>query len=181
LLGRDDDRHVVTIAGSRAGKSSTVLIPNLMRYPGSVVVLDPKGELARACAQQRHKMGQKVFVLDPFGESGVPTSARNPFSELGMGKPEHVSADAAQLADALIIGNNKGPHWTDSANNLVRGIIVFRDVARSIFRGRGVAGSGRGCFERNFSVLFDGERNGMDTKISTVHLGMSAWSGITYR
>jgi type IV secretion system protein VirD4 len=69
VLGRDDDRHVVTVAGSRAGKSSTVLIPNLMRYPGSVLVLDPKGELARATAAARRRMGQRVYVLDPFGET----------------------------------------------------------------------------------------------------------------
>jgi type IV secretory pathway TraG/TraD family ATPase VirD4 len=74
-----------------------------------VLVLAPEGKGARACAQQRHTRGQKAFVLDPFGESGVPTSARNPFSELGMGKPEHFSADAAQLADALIIGKTSRP------------------------------------------------------------------------
>lgn len=122
VLGRDDDRHVVTVAGSRAGKSSTVLIPNLLRYPGSVVVLDPKGELARATAEQRRRMGQRVFVLDPFGETGVRSASHNPFAELGMGRPEHVAADAAQLADALIIGNPRDPHWTDSAKNLIRGI-----------------------------------------------------------
>jgi type IV secretion system protein VirD4 len=33
-----------------------------------------------------------------------------------------VAADAAQLADALIIGNPRDPHWTDSAKNLCRGI-----------------------------------------------------------
>lgn len=115
VLGRDDDRHVVTVAGSRAGKSSTVLIPNLRQYPGSVVVLDPKGELARATIEHRRRMGQKCFVLDPFGETGVPTAAHNPFAELGQGKREHIAADAAQLADALIIGNPKDPHWTDSA------------------------------------------------------------------
>ncbi len=124
VLGRDDDRHVVTIAGSRAGKSSTVLIPNLRRYPGSVVVLDPKGELARATAAHRAKMGQRVFVLDPFGETGVPTASHNPFAELRHGKADHVAADAAQIADALIIGNPRDPHWTDSAKNLVRGIIL---------------------------------------------------------
>ena len=124
LLGRDDDRHVVTVAGTRAGKSSTVLIPNLLRYPGSVVVLDPKGELARATAQRRAALGQRVFVLDPFGESGFRTTSHNPFRELGMGRPEHVAADAAQLADALIIGNPKDPHWTDSAKNLCRGIAL---------------------------------------------------------
>lgn len=126
FLGRDDNRHAVTIAGSQAGKSTTVLIPNLLRYPGSVIVLDPKGELARATAAQRRKLGHRVYVLDPFGETGfpVPTSAHNPFDELGQGPASHIPADAAQIADALIIANNKDPHWTDSARNLIRGIIL---------------------------------------------------------
>ena len=124
LLGRDDDRHIVTVAGTRAGKSSTVLIPNLLRYPGSALVIDLKGELARATAAHRAKMGQRVFVLAPFGESGFKPAHHNPFGELGMGRPEHVAADAALLADALIISNNKDPHWTDSAKNLVRGIAL---------------------------------------------------------
>ena len=143
LLGRADDRHMVTIAGSRAGKSSTVLIPNLWWYPSSVFVLDPKGELARATAAVRRRMGQRVFILDPFGEMDTPSASHNPFSELGMGRPEHVAADAAQLADALIISNNKDPHWTDSAKNLVRGIVLhlldrnpnaatLREVRRSL-------------------------------------------------
>jgi type IV secretion system protein VirD4 len=124
LLGRDDDRHVVTVAGSRAGKSSTVLIPNLLRYPGSVIVLDPKGELARATAKRRQEMGQSVFVLDPFGESGFPSASHNPLDELKTAKPEHVAADAFQLADALIISNERDPHWTDAAKNLIRGIAL---------------------------------------------------------
>lgn len=124
LLGRIDDRHMATVAGNRAGKSSTVLIPNLLSYPGSVVVLDPKGELARATARQRESMGQRVFVLDPFGETGVPSAAHNPLAELGQGRADHVAADAAQLADALIISNNKDPHWTDSAKNLIRGLTL---------------------------------------------------------
>jgi len=124
LIGRDDDRHVVTIAGSRAGKSSTVLIPNLRRYPGSVIVLDPKGELARATAAHRQRLGQRVYVLDPFGETGMASASHNPFDELGHGKASHVAADAAQLADALIIGNPRDPHWTDSAKNLIRGYVL---------------------------------------------------------
>ena len=124
-IGRDDDRHIVTIAGSRAGKSSTVLIPNLLHYPASTVSVDPKGELARATAARRARMGQRTFILDPFNETGLANASYNPFSELGQGRPEHVAADAAQVADALIIPNNKDPHWTDSARNLVRGIILL--------------------------------------------------------
>lgn len=125
LIGRDDDRHLVTVAGSRAGKSSTVLIPNLRRYPGSTIVLDPKGELARATAGHRRRLGQQVFILDPFGETGVLTSSYNPIHELSQARPELVAADAAQFADALIIANNKDPHWTDSARNLMRGIVLY--------------------------------------------------------
>jgi len=57
-------------------------------------------------------------------ETGIATAAHNPFDELGHGKPSHVAADAAQVADALIIANNKDPHWTDSARNLIRGLIL---------------------------------------------------------
>lgn len=137
LIGRDDDRHVVTVAGTRAGKSSTVLIPNLRRYPGSVLVLDPKGELARATAEHRHHMGQRVFILDPFAETGMPSSSHNPFDELGQGRAEHVAADAAQLADAIVIGNPRDPHWTDSGKNLVRGLSLLQlatDPARTTMR-----------------------------------------------
>jgi type IV secretion system protein VirD4 len=41
-----------------------------------------------------------------------------------MGRREHIAADASQLADALIIGNPRDPHWTDSAKNLIRGIAL---------------------------------------------------------
>lgn len=124
LLGVGDDRHTATLANNRGGKSSTVLIPNLLRYPGSMLVLDPKGELARATAAHRIRMGQTVHILDPFGETGAPSASHNPIDELGQGKPQHIAADAAQLADALIISNNKDPHWTDSAKNLVRGLTL---------------------------------------------------------
>lgn len=137
LLGRRDDRHIVTIAGSRSGKSSTVLIPNLRRYPGSSVIIDPKGELARATADHRRRMGQQVYILDPFGETGIPTASHNPFAELGSGNPAHVGADVAQIADALIIGNPRDPHWTDSAKNLVRGVVLHlldREPGRATLR-----------------------------------------------
>lgn len=123
-IGWGDDRHVVTVAGSRAGKSSTVLIPNLLRYPGSALVLDPKGELARATAKVREALGQKVYILDPFGETGQPSARHNPFDELKDSKAEHQAADVALLADALIISQDKDPHWTDSAKNLIRGLTL---------------------------------------------------------
>jgi type IV secretion system protein VirD4 len=123
LIGRDDDRHMVTIAGTRAGKTSTALIPNLLRYPGSVVVLDPKGELAKATAAARQRMGQSVQICDPFGVTGFPSASFNPFASLKGADARVLGADAAQAVDAIIINNAKDPHWTDSAKNLLRGAV----------------------------------------------------------
>ena len=119
-----DDRHVVTLAGSRSGKTRTVLIPNLLNYRGPCVVIDVKGELAKATAKKREQFGP-VRVLDPFDElKGLfPPSGYNVFSELA--KSDLKAADAAQIADALIVDNEKDRHWTDAAKNLLAGIILL--------------------------------------------------------
>src|SRR5689334_11658422 len=53
LIGVHDDRHLLTIAGNRAGKGVSTIIPNLLLYPGSVLAFDFKGELARITANRR--------------------------------------------------------------------------------------------------------------------------------
>lgn len=76
LIGIEDDRHILTVAGSRSGKS-VGLISNLLFYPGSILATDPKGELAEITAQRRAAMGQKIYVLDPFlnGSERYPNTA----------------------------------------------------------------------------------------------------------
>ncbi|HZV20267.1 MAG TPA: type IV secretory system conjugative DNA transfer family protein, partial [Hyphomicrobiales bacterium] len=85
VIGWNDDRHMLTIAGSRAGKGVSLIIPNLIFYEGSAVVIDPKGENARITAGRRGKgtkaagpgLGQSVHVLDPFEVSGEATASFN--------------------------------------------------------------------------------------------------------
>jgi type IV secretion system protein VirD4 len=55
LIGWKDDRHVMTIAGSRAGKGVSLIVPNLLLYEGSALVFDPKGENAKITAGRRGK------------------------------------------------------------------------------------------------------------------------------
>lgn len=103
LIGIEDDRHIMTVAGSRAGKS-VGLAGNLMFYPGSVLVTDPKGELAKLTAERRAAAGQKVYVLEPFKKG--PTriakyrASYNPMDILKRGS-ETFLEDAAQVAEAL--------------------------------------------------------------------------------
>ncbi len=51
----DGDGHLMTVAPTRSGKATTTIIPNLLRYKGSAVVIDPKGELYAATSKWRAK------------------------------------------------------------------------------------------------------------------------------
>lgn len=90
LNGRDIYQHgedsVLTVAPQGSGKSSCLAIPTLLTYPGSVVVTDPKGELAANTAAVRRAMGQRVIILNPFramlaaGGLDLPDDGFNPLS-----------------------------------------------------------------------------------------------------
>jgi len=125
FLGHIDDRPMVTIAGARAGKTSTVLEPNLYLYPGSMLVLDPKGELSRA-APFRRALGHHVHVLDPFGQSGEPSACFNSLAELAPDSWSLVD-DVAAITQALVVddGDTRSRHWNDSARALLMGLILL--------------------------------------------------------
>lgn len=135
LITWNDDRHLLTIAGSRAGKGVSLIVPNLITYEGSVLVVDPKGENAFRTAERRGTgcnasdpgLQQDVHVLDPFRESRVPEkyySSFNPLDGLDANKPEVVE-DIGLFADALITHPDSGErHWTESAQALLRALIL---------------------------------------------------------
>lgn len=130
LIGYMDDRHMLTVAGSRSGKSVGV-ISNLLDYPGSVIAIDPKGELARITRRFRHeRLKQNTIVLDPFSTSGWKTASFNPMAMLDPSLEDSVD-DAGLLADALIIPDGRGQdHWTLSAKNLLHGLILHVATTR---------------------------------------------------
>lgn len=126
-VGYADDRHVVTVAGSRGGKSRAVLLGNLANYPGSMVVIDPKGDLARQTASiRREKHGQRTFIFDPFGVTGESKSARyNPVA--GLIDSPRIQEDAGLIADALIAetDGDRDRHWDETAKQFLIGVILL--------------------------------------------------------
>ncbi len=131
-VGYRDDRHVLVCSGPRSGKGTSILVPNLLLWPGSVVVIDPKGENAVITARRRGKgsaysygLGQKVHLLDPFSEvRGVSDTmydlraSYNPLDQLGPEQPEAVE-DANRIAAALIVEQSKEPFWENAAQGIL--------------------------------------------------------------
>lgn len=123
-VGVGDDRHVITIAGSRAGKGRSAIVPNMLRYSGSVLAIDPKGELALLTAKTRaEKLGQRVCVVDPFGTTGDALkpylTGFNPMADF-----RSPVEDAALITDALVLQEGSDPHWDESARTFIEGVIL---------------------------------------------------------
>jgi len=114
------DKHVLVLASTRSGKGVSLIIPNLLVWPGGVFVLDPKGENARATARCRAAFGQ-VAVLDPWNVSGLPAAGFNPLARLLLAG-DSMPTEAAALAGALVVGEDD--HWNNSARLLLRGLIL---------------------------------------------------------
>lgn len=130
-IGLGDDRHALTIAGSRAGKGRSVVVPTLLGYQGSVLAIDPKGELATITARHRAQvLGQRVFVLDPFGTvTGHAATCRAGFNPMTVLRPDSPTLieDAGLIGDGLVVredGGSKDPHWDESARGFIEGVVV---------------------------------------------------------
>ena len=70
-VGHADDRHILTVAGSRAGKGVSLIVPNLLHWPGSCIAIDPKGELATITASRRSSAGSKSRRPWATGRQGL--------------------------------------------------------------------------------------------------------------
>ena len=123
-----DNRHLVTIAGSRAGKGVSMIVPNLLNYRGSVVCVDPKGENAAVTAKWRADvLGHDIVVLDPFGVAKGVDDYRKTFNPLALIDPDDREAldDVAGLADAIVVKSGKDPHWDESARAFLKGVMLL--------------------------------------------------------
>ena len=128
LVGLADDRHIITVAGSRAGKGRSAIVPNMLRYTGSILATDPKGELASITAEHRSKkLGQKVHVVDPFRVAKVPDDLRASFNPMSILKADSSTLveDAGLIADALVISSSKDEHWDASARELITALMLY--------------------------------------------------------
>lgn len=145
-IGYTDNRHVCLIGGTRDGKGTSIILPNICSWPGSVVVIDPKGENATVAAARRGQgseyckgLNQDVHVLDPFKAvegQDVYQSKFNPLDALDPARPDLID-HAGLIADSLVVvrEDSKDPFWEESARYMVK-ILVLHIVTCEEYVGK---------------------------------------------
>lgn len=125
VIYHDANSHLCTIARTGSGKGVSSVIPNLLNYQGSVVVLDIKGDLSAVTARYRRKLG-KVVHLRPFSDSA--SDAFNPFDLLQITSDVETTAEliAAFLAGKGETSKNRmnEEFWEQQGVSLLAAIIA---------------------------------------------------------
>lgn len=70
---------------------TTQILPNLLTYQGSVLIIDPKGENVKTTTDRRKAMGQDVRVIDPWNivnNDIIKPSRFNPLDWLQADDPD---------------------------------------------------------------------------------------------
>lgn len=124
-VGISTERHLLTIAGAGAGKGAALIIPNLKRWKGSALVVDPKGENATLTAEDRAAMGQTVGIVDPFHIVKGPASrfrvSINPLAVLDPAARSY-RKDIEAVADGMIMRHDpKHETWVKAARTMIGG------------------------------------------------------------
>jgi type IV secretion system protein VirD4 len=123
-LRHDGPEHVLAFAPTRSGKGVGLVIPTLLSWRESALVLDIKGEnWERTAGWRVQRAGQRVIRFDPTD----PESARyNPLAEIRL-ETAHETADAQNIATMLVDPQGKGverDHWAQTSWSLLVGAIL---------------------------------------------------------
>ncbi len=116
-------RHTMVVAPTRGGKGVGLVVPNLLTWPGSVVVHDMKGENWQLTAGFRaRELGSRCLRWDVTSLDGPRW---NPLAEV---RPEpHDVRDAQNISEMLVDPaglNRERTHWERTAHALLTGLIL---------------------------------------------------------
>ena len=121
--------HCIVEAPTRSGKGVGIVIPNLLSWQASVVVLDVKRENWDATAGFRQKFGQAVYLFNPTDPEGR-TARYNPLGYIDRTDPDQVVIELQKIATMLFVAPERGePFWTDSARTAFVGVGAYLAVA----------------------------------------------------
>ena len=111
ILRDHGEGHVCVIAPTRSGKGVGVVIPTLLTWPDSIVVMDIKGENFRLSAGRRKQLGGVVLKFDP---TGPDSCCFNPFDEIPLRTADEWG-EIDNIATSLLDPRGKGAvmdsHW----------------------------------------------------------------------
>ncbi len=115
---------VLLAAPTRSGKGVSLVLPNLLHYHDSVVVLDIKLENFSYSSKFRQQHGQEVYLFNPFGQD-QRSHRWNPLD--AVPRDPHFRVGEIQAIGQVLYPTEqvKEAFWNESARNLFLGLCLY--------------------------------------------------------
>lgn len=124
LVQLSGQQFVILAAPTRSGKGVGIVIPNLLNYQGSMVVLDIKQENFDLTSGWRAQQGQEIFLFNPFAEDRR-THRWNPLTYVSNDPAFRVS-DLMSIAAMLYPdGSDDQKFWISQARNAFMAFTLY--------------------------------------------------------
>jgi len=125
-VGIKDQRMLLTLAGTGGGKGESAIINNVLLHDGSMVIVDPSGQIAAVTGEALRAKGFEVRVIDQLDVLGQGTSRLDPLSGLDPAARDYVPR-LRQLVDAMAIpsGDGRNRFFEDGGKTLCAGAIDY--------------------------------------------------------
>jgi len=124
LVRLPGQQFVILAAPTRSGKGVGIVIPNLLDYAESVVVLDIKQENFELTSGWRRSQGHEVYLFNPFAEDRR-THRWNPLTYVSRDPAFRVS-DLMSIAAMLYPdGADEQKFWVSQARNAFMAFALF--------------------------------------------------------
>ncbi len=114
-----DDVGGFVIGPPRSGKGASIIVPNCLLWPDSIVVLDMRGETYEATAGYRSSFS-RVLRFSPADENGE-TECYNPLDFVAV-DPDQRDIDINSIATALLPTPKGDAYWISDARALFAGV-----------------------------------------------------------
>lgn len=120
----EGQQHAIISAPTRSGKGVGIVIPNLLNWPESVVVLDIKQENWDITSAYRRKYGQECYLFNPAA-TDYRTHRYNPLSYIS--EDPNFRIDDVQKIGNMLFPDQPGTDviWTATPRSLFLGICLY--------------------------------------------------------
>jgi len=129
-LRHNGPEHILCFAPTRSGKGVGLILPTLLSWPDSTVVLDIKGENWALTSGFLKSQGHTVLRFDP-ADFTRSASRFNPLEEVRLSTGRAI-ADTQQLATMILDPDGKGlsDYWDKAAFGFFASVILHCMIAK---------------------------------------------------